>query len=242
MGVRERRRKKEKSKTSEKEKTEGREVTLPELGDEYELEPEVETHIPEVKIRETEQEETTDTEKMDSTPVEIAVEDVLSPLWGTIEETEWMYSIPPRDEDKEMWASEWADFLLQWTEVNKAHIISLTVFIKEHPFKDILNKTKAFKLIASKLVDDDVAIWKDRKRHQLRVYWKPVEDWADEIYEWSIKTGTLRLDLQTIVIQHSNIGFASLPEEDIEQVLKVLVEREQAEWVDKKKFAVKIIV
>ena len=61
--------------------------------------------------------------------------DFILPSWGDVEETEWMYSVPSREEDLEMWANEWSDYLLGWTENKKVHVMSLATFIAEPPFK-----------------------------------------------------------------------------------------------------------
>ena len=78
--------------------------------------------------------------------VEAAVA-MLLPPWGDIGQTEWMYGIPPREEDKEMWAEEWSDFVLRWMEVHELHVLSVTTFIKEAPFNDIAGKLDSFKII-----------------------------------------------------------------------------------------------
>jgi hypothetical protein len=164
----------------------------------------------------------------------------MTPAWGGPEESEWMYGIPPREEDKVLWAEEWSDYLLQWVEQNEVHVLSLAVFISEPPFKDLRNKVDSFKMIAQVLIDKEVAEWSDKRRRQLRIYWKPLEDWADLIYDWSLKTGKLRLDVKSIVIQESSESFAKLPEHDLYIVMALMVEKGFADWIDKKKGAILI--
>jgi len=186
--------------------------------------------IPELEVL------TTENEMKEQADVFIAV----TPSWGGPEESEWMYGIPPREEDKVLWAEEWSDYLLQWAEQNEVHVLSLGVFIGEPPFKDLRNKVDSFKIIAQVLIDKEVAEWSDRRKRQLRIYWKPLEDWADLIYEWSLKTGKLRLDVKSIVIQESNESFAKLPENDLYIVMALMIEKGFAEWIDKKKGAILI--
>jgi len=207
---------------------------------------EIETHAPEVEIEPEIVKSTEIVEEVspkdNETIVEKSVTEViLMPSWGGNDQSEWMYGIPPREDDRALWAGEWADFLLQWTEHNSVHVISLATLIAEPPFKDLRNKVDSFKMIAKVLIDKEVAEWSDRKRRQLRVYWKPLEDWADYVYEWALKTGKLRLDVKSIVIQESSESFAKLPEKDLYIVLALMVEKEFAEWVDKKKGAVLVI-
>jgi len=207
---------------------------------------ESETHSPEVEIepeivKPTEVVEEVDPQSTETIVEEVPTEIILMPSWGGTDQSEWMYGIPPRTEDRDLWAEEWADFLLLWTEHNSVHVLSLATFIAEPPFKDFRNKVDSFKKIAKVLIDKEVAEWTDRKKRQLRVYWKPLEDWADYLYEWALKTGKLRLDVKSIVIQESGESFAKLPEKDLYIVLALMVEKKFAEWIDKKKGAVLII-
>ncbi len=204
-----------------------------------------EAHRPEVIVHEAVQSVATEESvaKADVTtvvPEATESQTTTLPSWGTIEESEWMYGIPSRDEDKLLWAEEWSDFVLKWMEEKHLHILSVSVFVSEVPFKDILGKTETFKIIAETLVSHEIAEWLDPKHRQLRVYWKPLEDWADRIHEWSLETGNTLLDVQTLVIQERDKDFASLPERDLHIVLAILVRREQADWIDEKRGAVRI--
>ena len=160
------------------------------------------------------------------------------PPWGGVEESEWMYGIPPRESDLMLWAEEWGDYLLQWAEANEIHVLSIATFISEPPFKDMRNKVDAFRIVSEGLIEKRVAEWKDKNERQLRIYWKPLEDWADEIYAWSLKTGKLRLDVKSMVIQEAAQDFSRLPEEDLYKILAIMVTRGLADWVDKKRGAV----
>ena len=240
---------KEKTRPKEKEKTveESSETESPleEIVQEPEERETETTHSP-IVIVETGTVEVPDTlDEMDSEtasesveqPTSIVTEDFL-PSWGTPDESEWMYGIPPREDDQVLWAGEWADFLLQWAEHHSIHVLSVATFISEPPFKDLRNKVDSFKMIAQVLIDKEIAEWTDRRKRQLRIYWKPLEDWADIIYAWALKTGKLRLDVKSIVIQEAGEDFAKLPEKDLYIVLALMVEKELSEWVDKKKGAI----
>ncbi len=202
-----------------------------------------ETHSPEVVVEPEIEKPAEVVEEVDpkitETAVEVSIlESILMPSWGGTEQSEWMYGVPTREDDRDLWAGEWADFLLQWTEHNAVHILSLATFLAEPPFKDLRSKVDSFKMIAQVLIEKEVAEWSDRRKRQLRVYWRPLEDWADLIYEWALKTGKLRLDVKSIVIQESGENFAKLPEKDLYVVLALMVEKEQAEWIDKEKGAI----
>jgi hypothetical protein len=240
LGVKERKREKPKiekaTKTSEKENTEPVAVLEETAFEEI-------SHTPEVVVEAKESTVTVEPEQVIDIQTEEIVEapptlDFVLPAWGDVEETEWMYSVPTRKEDLDLWANEWSDYLLEWTENKKVHVMSLATFISEPPFKDLRDKVESFRKIAGVLVDKEVAEWIDRKKRQLRIYWRPLEDWADLIYQWAIKTGKLRLDVKSIVIQESTEDFANLPEKDIHVVLALMVEKGLATWVDTKKGAI----
>jgi hypothetical protein len=244
VGVRERRREKEKTKSAP-ETTEA-EAKVEETAPVEEVETKAESvHKPEVVVT---REETTAVEEAGELAIEteevlVETEEViLMPPWGDLRQTEWMYGIPPREEDRDMWAEEWSDFVLRWMEARDVHVLSVTAFIKEAPFNDITNKIDSFKLIGGVLVQKEIAEWLDRNRRQLRVYWRFLEDWVDIIYEWALKSGKLRLDVKSIVIHEEDYSFAKLPEKDLHRVLLIMVEKGLASWVDKKKGAIKIIV
>ncbi|MBY8997575.1 MAG: hypothetical protein KGD60_07575 [Candidatus Thorarchaeota archaeon] len=240
-------------KEKKREKTKTKESTKPVEREQVESSPAVketiieeETHTPEVVVEAPETVETVESEKPAEAVIETSSEIVVTepvfvmPSWGNIEETEWMYGMPTREDDRELWAAEWADYLLGWTENKRVHILSLATFISEPPFKDLRNKVDSFKAIAAVLVDKEVAEWRGKKMRQLRVYWRPLEDWADSLYQWALKTGKLRLDVKSIVIQEVDEDFASLPERDIHIVLALMVKKELAEWIDEKRGAILI--
>ncbi|MHA2139923.1 MAG: hypothetical protein ACXADC_02220 [Candidatus Thorarchaeota archaeon] len=246
MGVRERRREKEKTKSAAE--TSAPETTEEETTPVEETKMDVESiHRPDVVVKDSEA--TSTVEETETAIVELEAEEVLveqdeailMPPWGDLRQTEWMYGIPPREEDREMWAEEWSDFVLRWMEAHDVHVLSVTAFIKEPPFNDITSKTDSFKLIGEVLVQKEIAEWLDRNRRQLRVYWRFLEDWTDIIYEWALKSGKTRLDVKSIVIQEDSHSFAKLPEKDLHRILFIMVEKGIANWVDKKKGAVKII-
>lgn len=239
MGVRERRREKEKEKVISEPDVEEVSEKPATKTETYE-----ESHRPEVVIKTTESAQAIeDTKEIVATEHSTEVEvSTIMPHWGDIHQSEWMYKIPPRMEDRSLWAEEWGDFLLEWTEAKNVHIISITIFIKEQPFSDMAGKVDAFKTIGDHLVQIDIASWLNENKRQLRIFWKPLEDWADIIYQWALETGNIRLDVKSIIIQEKDKDFAALPEDDLKIVLEFMVDKGYAKWVDKKKYAVKVTV
>ncbi len=241
MGIKERQREKKKTEEPVKDRAEPSVVVEQTADDDS-------AHVSEIVVEVDDVSNATDTietaviepEQMMGT--ETAAVSEIVPRWGSIGEAEWMYNIPTRSQDLVLWAEEWGDFLLEWTEFEKIHVLSVSAFISKPPFKDILGKVKAFRSIGNSLVGKDVAAWLDRNREQLRVYWRPLGEWADLVYRWALDTGILRLDVKSLVIQKAEQDFSRLPEEDIHRIMALLVERGFAEWVDKKAGAVVIKV
>jgi len=242
LGTKERQREKKKTEEPVKDKTE------PSVAVEQTTASDDSAQIPEIVVKVEDGTNATDTietavvepEQMMDTGAAAVTEIV--PRWGNIGEAEWMYNIPTRSQDMVLWAEEWGDFLLEWAEFEKIHVLSVSAFISKPPFKDILGKVKAFRSIGNSLVGKDVAAWLDRNREQLRVYWRPLGEWADLVYRWALDTGILRLDVKSLVIQEAEQDFSRLPEEDIHRIMALLVERGFAEWVDKKAGAVVVKV
>ena len=242
MGIKERQRKKKETEKPVKDAAE------PSMVMEQTTAIDDSAHIPEIAVEVEDRPNATDTieiavvEPEQMMDKEAAAVTEIVPRWGNIGEAEWMYNIPTRSQDLDLWAEEWGDFLLEWTEFEKIHVLSVSAFISRPPFKDILGKVKAFRSIGNSLVGKDVAVWLDGNREQLRVYWRPLGEWADLVYRWALNTGILRLDVKSLVIQEAEQDFSRLPEEDIHRIMTLLVERGFAEWVDKKAGAIVVNV
>ena len=242
MGVKEKRKEK-KTKSKVETKTKVEEIKEENKTEAVVIEKKSTPHRPEVVIKSDVIESASEDQVATDATVEITPESIAEvplPQWGNASESEWMYHIPLRDEDKGLWAEEWGDFLLKWAQGRGFHVLSISTFLVESPFHQMLGKVDAFRLIGDTLVEKEVADWLDRGRRQLRIYWRPLEEWADIVYEWALKTGNTKLDLKSIVIQESDEPFAQLPEREIGILLGIIVEKSLAVWVDKKKHAIKI--
>lgn len=234
MNVRERSKEKEKTvekKRESEEETEERIVTTTST----------DQHIPEVSVREAETITESDEEVAVSQETASEAEEIL-PRWGHAEDSEWMYQLPDYEEGRQLWAREWTDFILTWMESQKLHVISITTFITESPFSEIVGKADAFEILGDTLVEKNIAQWIGDEKRQLRVYWRPLEDWADHVYRWALETGLMHLDVKSIVIQQGREGFGRLPEGDLRRIMELLVERGYARWVDKERGAVVLVV
>ncbi len=165
---------------------------------------------------------------------------VFLPSWGSEEDAPWMYFVPDRKEDVEQWAKEWGDFILKWGAETLNHYISLSIFVEEEPFKWIAERVKALRIIGDYLVKSEVAEWTDKRKTRLKIIWRTIEEWCDLLYEWALEKGRMEIDLKSIYIQEADTPFASLPEEDLKQVIEQMVKSGYATWIDKKMYAIKL--
>ncbi len=198
---------------------------------------------PDLTELETELSIQTDTDKTQITTeavIPLPVEQVLYPTWGSREEAGYMYDIPAIAEQRELWANEWADFILEWMSSESLHILNLSDFIRKTPFKEFYDKTTTFWILGDTLVNKRIAEWLDKEHTSLRVYWRTLEEWADILYKWALSVGSILLDLQSLIIQESKQEFATLPPNDLRKVLTIMVSKGLAEWVDTKRYAIRI--
>jgi hypothetical protein len=242
LGVRERKKEKKKRERKEEKATDQEEVSTDAKPLHTIVTTETESQTESVQATDVIQAETEVEESVSVLEPHVEVQEVLLPKWGTAKESEWMYHIPKAEKERRLWAEEWSDFLLEWMKDGGVHVLSLSTLIDEDPFKDILGKIDAFLLFGNTLVEKGVAEWLDKKQRQLRVYWRPLEEWSVLMYQWALRTGNLRLDVKSLVIQEAQEDFATLPETDLHAALSLMVRDNFAEWVDKKRGAIRILV
>jgi len=89
------------------------------------------------------------------------------------------------------------------------------------PFANFEDRATALREIAQALVDKKQAEWLSKSKEKLRVYWKSLDNWAEEIYEWAMEISPLE-PILIFEIRESNQEFSNLPREDIEKIFKML--------------------
>ncbi|MBD3194142.1 MAG: hypothetical protein GF317_03745 [Candidatus Lokiarchaeota archaeon] len=160
------------------------------------------------------------------------IEEELSPYEKLLDSYPWleepryefMYSIPNKSKnpnDYESWKSEWGKVLFDYAKYAILHILYLRQLYTEKPFSNFEDRKKAIRNIANELVDQELATWLSKKKDKLRIYWKTLDLWAEEVYEWAYEMGKLE-PILIYEIRNANKGFSSLPKEDIEEVFKML--------------------
>ncbi len=154
------------------------------------------------------------------------------PKWGAREQAGWMYIVPQDEQDRRLWADEWAEYLLEWTAHARLHTVSLMTFLTYSPFTQIQQRMDAFQTIGDRLVERGLAEWRGEEGRVLRVFWRDPDEWSDVIYDWALRTGHRRLDVRSLVIRETTEAFSTLPEDELRTALGRLVERGVAQWID----------
>lgn len=177
--------------------------------------------------------------KIELRPVEVEkkavkvarLQDIL-PSWV---EKPWMYVTPTDPDQLQSWGSTWGDFLLEFAEFKAVHILNLLEARKEFPFSNRLIKKKLsmdqMQLVGQNLIDRDFGAWWDERKTRLRIYWKVLEEWSEIIYEWALQTGRELVSL--FELANACEIWSSLPQEELQEILRRLVTRNLAKWVGK---------
>jgi len=158
-------------------------------------------------------------------------------------EKPWRWITPEELHLKEQWLVEWGDFLMEWSRTKELHIIKKEDVRREFPFKQPLLKkqlsTEQFERIGDNLTERQKAKRWDAKKRRLRVYWMPLEDVAEEIFEWAEDQGLL---IATIFdLQNSRETWSKVPRRELLLVLQRLVKTKRANWADKEKTSISFI-
>ncbi len=148
----------------------------------------------------------------------------------------WVSPSPKQKELLAAWIKEWADFLLKWAEVTNHHIVRLLDLQEEFPFNNPIIKKKLslddLQLIGEYLVENGYAVWLSSRKDRLRVYWKTLEEFSDDIYEWAYSWGHEVVTLLDLV--QANEPWSNLPRIDLKKIMELLVKTKRAEWASKK--------
>jgi hypothetical protein len=140
----------------------------------------------------------------------------------------FMYSLPNKKtdlKDYESWKKEWSKVLFDYARYAILHILYLRKTESEKPFSNFEERKKALEEIAEELVNKEQAEWLSKSKEKLRVYWKSLDNWAEDIYEWAMEISPLE-PILIFEIRESNREFSNLPNEDIVKIFKML-EREK---------------
>ena len=136
----------------------------------------------------------------------------------------FMYSIPNRKtdlKDYESWKNEWSKVLFDYARYAILHILYLRQTGSEKPFSNFEDRKQALEEIAAELINKEQAEWLSKSKEKLRVYWKSLDNWAEDIYEWAMEISPLE-PILVFEIRESNRAFSKLPNDDIIKIFKML--------------------
>ena len=146
----------------------------------------------------------------------------------------FMYSLPNKKtdlKDYESWKKEWSKVLFDYARYAILHILYLRQTESEKPFSNFDDRKKALEEIADELVNKEQAEWLSKSKEKLRVYWKSLDNWAEEIYEWAMEISPLE-PILIFEIRESNQEFSKLPSEDIVKIFKMLEKEKRGKIIE----------
>jgi len=136
----------------------------------------------------------------------------------------FMFSLPNKKtnlKDYESWKSEWSKVLFDYARYAILHILYLRKLESEKPFSKFEDRNSALKELAEELVNKEQAEWLSKSKEKLRVYWKSLDNWAEDIYDWAMEISPLE-PILIFEIRESNKAFNTLPNNDIIKIFKIL--------------------
>ncbi len=136
----------------------------------------------------------------------------------------FMFSLPNKKrnlKDYESWKGEWSKVLFDYARYAILHILYLRRLESDKPFSKFEDRNSALKELAEELVNKEQAEWLSKSKEKLRVYWKSLDNWAEEIYDWAMEISPLE-PILIFEIRESNKDFNTLPNNDIIKIFKIL--------------------
>lgn len=154
----------------------------------------------------------------------------------------WMYIKPSNPSQLSSWIEGWKTLLLDYCRIFIKHIVNLIELQREHPFRNRKNgKTLTLPqltTIIDSMVDEGIAKWLDENKILARIYYKPIDQWADEIYQYLMDTGKAAEVLTFLEFKNMDTEWSSLPDEDLKEILRKFVEEGKATFVSKEEDAI----
>ncbi|MFX1554463.1 MAG: hypothetical protein ACFFBV_11105 [Promethearchaeota archaeon] len=151
--------------------------------------------------------------------------------WLKEERKKFMYTMPNKKKNKTdyvSWKVEWAKVLFDYARFAVLHIIYIRELNSQKPFSNFTKREEYIKEIAEELISQNQAKWLSKEKKRLRVYWKTLEAWSDEIYKWCYENGKIETIMIYELREASQEDFSTLPLEDLEEIFKILAKNQRA--------------
>lgn len=151
--------------------------------------------------------------------------------WLEEERKKFMYTMPNKKKNKNdyvSWKEEWAKVLFDYARFAVLHIIYIRKLNSQRPFSNFTNREQYIREIAEELISQNQAKWLSKEKRRLRIYWKTLEAWSDEIYKWCYENGKIETIMIYELREASQEDFSTLPLEDLEEIFKILTKNRRA--------------
>ena len=151
----------------------------------------------------------------------------------------WMYNTNfTSKQDKLEALREWGNFLLDYAKNLLIHILDVFSLATESPFCDLQQNREQFLRDVFEYLskNNDSVEWFDAEKTRLRIYWRSLKDWSEDLYDYMYLNGreiATLIDIKTVSDEIA-LGFKTLPLRDLKRVIDILVKNEQAHWIDAK--------
>lgn len=148
----------------------------------------------------------------------------------------WMYSMPKGNQLKNEWLVTWKNVLLEIAEIQNIQLINKLDLRNKSPLNR-LDQESYEELIKSLQETREVSYWGNGN---LRIYWKSISGWADNLYE---KAQDLDKNILfgTDSVQEIDPRMRRIPSNDIILIFKRLVESGKARWVEEHNNILKLL-
>jgi len=175
--------------------------------------------------------------KTEVTPYQLFVQQV--PEWTR---KPFMYIIPKNERMKESWLEKWGDLVLLYCRTTISHVIALEELRTLEPFTNGNHGKKISLEQMQFLIDDlirkELAKWLDDSKLRARIYYKTLEEFAEMLIKYIFDRG---LDTEYLITLKELRGFeqewSSLPDEDLDELLKILEKQKKVKPMDKQREA-----
>ncbi len=141
------------------------------------------------------------------------------------------------------WLEEWSNFLMKWAEATRSHVVSVPQLLAEFPFNNPINKAKLLepeiREICEYLIQKKLAKWYDKNKRRLRIYWKSLEEFAEDLYDWAFLRGESFATLMDLA--QAGQPWSNLPPRELQQLMELLVREGRAEWADEEKRTIQFV-
>ncbi len=149
----------------------------------------------------------------------------------------WVYSKPNGEEALAKWKEKWTTVLLDYAENKNICVVNVSDLKRESPFNKI--DSESFSHLLDHWVCTKHAKWRNKQAKLLAICWRSLDKWAELVVQAAKEKGTTIINGSDGLLELYPSA-ASLPQDELEQLLKLIVYKKYGRFIDKKKFVIKI--